>query len=142
MLIDKQLVFSDDQAITASAASTNVIDLGEARDIGNGEELFLYIQVTETLDDVGDNSTITPKLETYDNEAFGSATTLRTYEAITANKAAGSEYFYRLEPASYERYIRLYYTVANGDLSAGKLTATIVKDIPKQRHYPTSTDIA
>ena len=41
MYVDAQLLFSDAQAVTAAAASTNSIDLGAVRDIGTGEELYV-----------------------------------------------------------------------------------------------------
>ena len=37
MYIDRQNLFGQDQAVTVSAAATDYIDLGVARDIGNGE---------------------------------------------------------------------------------------------------------
>jgi hypothetical protein len=42
MFIDSFLLLSDSQAVTADAASTNTIDLGNVspkRDIGNGEPM-------------------------------------------------------------------------------------------------------
>nr|BDD45119.1 hypothetical protein 8 [bacterium] len=134
MLMDQNLMFLDETAITGSAAS-DVVPLDAARDIGVGENLWLYIKVDETMDDAGDDSTVTFSLQTDDNDGFTSATTLRTFDTIPANTAAGTEYKYRLDPAAYEEYLRLYATVANGDLSAGKFTAAIVKDVPAQTDY-------
>jgi hypothetical protein len=142
MLIDKQVEFAASQTVTGSAASTHVIDLGEARNIGVGENLYLYISVDETMDDASDNSTVAPSLQTDDNESFASATTLRTYDTIAANTAQGTEYIYRLEPDSYERFIRIYWTVANGDLSAGKFSARVLLDVPKQTNYPSGFQIS
>ncbi|WP_341805726.1 Bbp16 family capsid cement protein, partial [Pseudescherichia vulneris] len=47
MITDKLLMFSEKQAVTASAASTDVIDLapidGTRRDIGVGEPLEWFV---------------------------------------------------------------------------------------------------
>lgn len=145
MIGDLELVLSNAQAITATAASTNVIDLGPLggspsvntlRDIGAGEPgLWLVLTITTAFTDAGSDSTVTPALQTDTDEAFGSAVTLRTLSAFAALTAAGTQHIYRLEPAAYERYIRLNYTVANGDLSTGAITAEIVRDVRAYRAY-------
>ena len=139
MILDLALQFSDRQAITATAVSTNVIDLGAVRNIGSGEELFLVLIVTTAFTDAGSDSTVTPSLQTDDNEAFGSAATVRTYDTLAALTAANTTRIYKLEPFTaagiYERYIRLNYTVANGNLTTGAITAFITKDVTTYRHY-------
>lgn len=50
MYTDARLQFSDAQALTATALSTNVIDLGVARAIGNGEEMSVLITVDVAAD--------------------------------------------------------------------------------------------
>ena len=61
MIFSAQQLFSDDQAITASADSTNVIDLGVAgtpygaaaalnRDIGDGAGIPILVQITEAFE--------------------------------------------------------------------------------------------
>jgi len=53
MIIDYNLQFSDAQALTVDAASTNVIDLGSDRDIGPGTDMKIAV----TLDtDMGGTS--------------------------------------------------------------------------------------
>lgn len=145
MIGDLELVFSSAQAITASAASTNIIDLGPLggapsantiRDIGAGEPgLWLVITVVTAFTDAGSDSTVTPALQTDDSDAFGSATTLRTFDTLAALTAAGTQKIYRLEPAAYERYLRLNYTVANGNLTTGAITAEITRDVRAYRAY-------
>ena len=50
MLLDKQNLFSDGQAITADAASTNVIDCrGKIKEIAAGTVLPLLIQAVEAF---------------------------------------------------------------------------------------------
>lgn len=58
MILDKETLFSLDQAVTASATATSIIDLtpvkGDFRDIGIGEPLQLFAQVTEQATAAGD----------------------------------------------------------------------------------------
>ena len=63
MIMDAQLLFSDAQAITAAAGSTNTIDLGAVRDIGTGENLYLVVTVDVAFTDGSSNSTLTVALE-------------------------------------------------------------------------------
>lgn len=139
MLIDKQNMFSDAQAITASAASDNYIDIQSARNLGVGEELYLVFVVTTAFTDAGSDSTVTPKLQTDDNTSFSSAADLRTYDTFAALSAAGTKKVYKLESVtdagSYERYLRVYYTVANGNLTTGAISAFLAKDAQAWKAY-------
>lgn len=131
MIFDKTNLLSDAQAITVTAASTNVIDLGPiktgiTRDIGKGKPIPLLIQATEQFTAAG-AATLTITMEVDDNEAFGSAKTVWTSGAIgKATLAPGfviiPEYIPR---GANERYLRLNYTVGTGPMTAGKITAGI-----------------
>ncbi|OPX89055.1 MAG: hypothetical protein A4E53_01663 [Pelotomaculum sp. PtaB.Bin104] len=143
MLVDAQNLFSDEQAITAAAASENIIDLGEARDIGTGENLYVVLVVDTTLDDSGDDSTVAVTLQTDDNESFASAVNRQTLFTIAATAAAGTKYIARIQPdALNEQYARLYYTPANGNLSAGAVTAFLTRDIDKYVAYADNITIS
>lgn len=50
MYLDAQNLFSDAQAVTADAVGTNVIDLGSARSIGNGEPMAVVFVVDVAAD--------------------------------------------------------------------------------------------
>lgn len=128
MYLDKQLMFSEAQAVTVTAASTNVVDLGADRNVGSGEPLELLVVVDEAAAAAG-AATVTIELQTDDNEAFASATTLLSSAAIgKAALTAGSSHFKVQVPEDAERYLRLNYTVATGPLTAGKLTAGLILD--------------
>lgn len=50
MYVDSQHLLSDAQALTATAVGTNVIDLGVARSIGNGEPMAVLFVVDVAAD--------------------------------------------------------------------------------------------
>lgn len=50
MILDGQLQFSDDQALTATAVGTNVIDLSVDRSIGNGEPMAVVFSIGVAAD--------------------------------------------------------------------------------------------
>ena len=137
MYVDAQTLFSDAQAITATAVSTNIIDFGSARDIGIGQELYVVVVVDVVFTDVGSDSTVAVTLETDDNEGFASATVVQTIGTFAALTAAGSRLVARLQPdAGWEQYVRANYTVANGNLTTGSLTAFLTVDIQVWTAYP------
>ncbi len=146
MLIDRQNMFSDSQAITATAASTDTIDLDKAGlRIGVGIPLYIVFVVTETFADSGSDSTVTPALQADDNEAFSSATTIRTYDTFAALSAVNTTRVYALDPQplnNFERYLRVNYTVANGNLTAGKITAFLAMQAQLNALYPAGWTIS
>lgn len=146
MILDQLHTFADAQAVTSVAtnASTNDIDLGAARDLGKGQELWLYAYVQTTATS-GGSATLTAALVTDDNSAFSSATTLLTTSAIAvASLTAGLVLLKQRIPSTTERYLRVNWIVATAALTAGKFSAFIATDVPNEgptssaRFYPTS----
>lgn len=137
MIMDVQNRFSSAQAITATAASADIIDLGIAgRSVGTGEDVYLVVQVVSAFTDTGNDSTVTVTLETDDNTGMSSAATLLTVGTFAALSAVGSRLIVRLPiSAAYERYIGLRYTVAGGNLTTGAVTAFLTKDVDAYRTY-------
>ena len=136
MFIDALGLFSDAQAITAQAASTNSVDLGSARNIGVGEDLYVAVNVDVAFTDAGSDSTLTVELQTDDDSAFGSPVT-NTLFTIPAVTAAGAAFFAKIQPDQLnERYARLRFTPNNGNLTTGSVTAAFTKDIAKFIAYP------
>ena len=137
MILDAQNTFDDNAAHLTTEASDNVIDLKAIRNIGVGENLYLVVAVTAAFTDSGSDSTMAVTIETDDNEAFASATTTQTLGTFAALSAVGTQLIARIQPDMMdERYVRLKYTVANGDLSTGSFDAYIVKDIDQFKAYP------
>lgn len=141
MIIDSQLEYSNAQAVTASAASTNIVDHGLG-DAGVGEDVMhLLVQCTETATAAG-AATVTFILQTDGDSAFGSATDVLSTAAIgKAALVAGARVAAFRLPAGMERYSRLYYTVGTGPLLTGKFDAVLVKDVPNGIAYARGYDI-
>lgn len=136
MISSAQDQFSDSQAITATAASTNTIDLKAAgtpyggnalvRDIGKGCDLPLAVTVTETFNNL---TSLTISVETDDNSSFSSAATVFTTPAIPlASLVAGYQVpmLAEIPEGTKEQYVRLKYTVAGTAPTTGKVWAGIV----------------
>lgn len=128
MIFDQQNMLSDAQAITATAASTNVIDLGPikagiVRDIGKGKPIPLLIQVVEAFNTL---TSLTIALQVDDADTFGSAKTVWSAVVALADLKAGKvvvpEYIPR---GTDERYMRLNYTVTGTNPTLGKITAGV-----------------
>lgn len=129
MLYDLENIFSNNQTITADAASTNVLKLasGRIKEVAFGTPIPLRIQVTEAFTGA---TSVEIKVQTDDNEAFSSPTTLATTGAITGTDLkAGYVAPINYIPKGNEGYLRLYYDVtvgSGGSITAGKITAGIV----------------
>jgi hypothetical protein len=130
MLVPVNERFSNDQAITASAASTNLMALGAIRNFAQGARpLYLVVQCTVAMTDGGSNSTVTVTVETDALAAFGSATTTQTLEVFAALSAIGERRVVALgTAAANEAFLRLTYTVANDVLTTGSFTAFLTPD--------------
>jgi len=111
MYIDAQLLLSDAQALTATAASTNVIDLGVDNNIGVGNPMAIVLTLDVAADDTDANETYQVDVETDTTDAFGAAVVIGT-ATIVAGEAAGTRKVILL-PAdlSGKQFIRLNYTL-------------------------------
>src|SRR5215467_4353961 len=144
MILDQQLMFSDAQALTASANTQNDIDLGPLtggigvnpyRDIGAGEPLWIFAAVTGTVDMAPAGASAVVNLSTDDNTAFGTPVALGQALAIPAGAKAGQVFFARLNPANYERYLRAAFAVTGGPYTAGAISVGIIWNEQMWRAY-------
>ncbi|TIR84193.1 MAG: hypothetical protein E5X04_01980, partial [Mesorhizobium sp.] len=114
---------------TATAASTNTIDLGPiatgiVRDIGKGKPIPLRIQVVEAFNNL---TSLTVALQTDDNTGFASAKTVWSQVVVLADLIAGKVIVPEWIPrGTDERYMRLNYTVTGTAPTTGKITAGVV----------------
>ena len=135
-IFDQQGMFSDGQAITATAASTDAIDLGVS-DIpanhtfavagDNGASCIpIDIVVTEAFNNL---TSLAVSVEMDDNTGFSSATTIFTTPAVVlASLRVGYRFrqLVELPEGLTERYVRLRYTVVGTAPTTGKVTAGVV----------------
>lgn len=151
MILDTQSTFSDSQAVTATAISTNVIDLNSVvgpnalQDIGAGEDLYLVVSVPTAITDTGSDATLTVTLETDTAVGLGSSTVVLSSGtlAFAAYSAAGTTILaVRLPAFDYKRYLGLRYTVASGPFTAGAIDAFLVKDFSKFKTYASGFTVA
>ena len=126
MILDKQNLFSEDQAVTATADSTNIIDLGDDLDLGLSSVIETFVQVTT---DFATLTSLTVSLVTSADEAFSSPVTLVSSAAIAAaDLVAGKQFSLRALPHDTDRYVKLTYTVGGSDATAGKIFAGLALD--------------
>lgn len=124
--IDGQAFFSDAQAVTVTAASTNSHNLiNTTPQLAGGADCFVEVRVDTAF---AGGTSITASLQTDSDGAFGSATTVTTGSTVlTASATAGASLLrFNLKGATLEQYIRVYYTVV-GTMSAGKVDAYLVE---------------
>lgn len=112
MYIDFQLKFSNAQALTGTAVSTNVVDLGVDRDIGIGEAMAAAIFVKVAADYTTTDETYQFTLQTDDNEAFSSPTTVVASAVIPGNQLTAGTVVVLPIGFANERYLRINNTLA------------------------------
>jgi hypothetical protein len=135
MFVDSQHLFSNTQALTSAAASTNIVDLGAARDIGTGKPLYVCLVVDVALTDAGSNSTITVSLRG-DSTSTITPDATRDLFTVPALTAAGTVFYGAIDPKVFSyRYLDVYYTMNNGDLTTGTVTAFVTSDIQNSVVY-------
>lgn len=125
-ILDIQNEFSDAQAVTASAASTNVIDLSSAKQLGaGGVPIYLEVRVNTTTDSTNDTATIDIALEGSNTEGSGYVQLLQSDQFTIAQSTAGTVLMRAPLPANATayRYLRVYYTIGTQNLTAGKFDA-------------------
>ena len=125
MFLDAQAQFSNSQAITADAVGTNVIDLQQARAIGNGEALAVLFVVEVAADQTTGDEDYTFDVEYATNAAQSTGRQLigrRVFESGTPTApaqdadllVAGFQFAIVLPPVSAdedERYLGIRYDV-------------------------------
>jgi hypothetical protein len=137
MILDERLEFCDATALNTGAADTyllgDVIDIGVSRDIGNGEPLYLCIQVDTAVDSAGDGVTLAFALASDAQAAIavdGTATVhFSTGVIAQATLVAGAQVAVVALPlGTYERYLGVLQTTAVEAVTAGKVNAFLTKD--------------
>lgn len=150
MLTDALLQLSSAQAVTATAFSTNTIDLGVARDIGQGEDLYVVIGVDEAATAAG-AATVNFQIVTSANANLSSPTIIGQIDAIAKTELTlGRKPIVIPVPSAAllaqpigQRYFGVQYTVGTGPLTAGKFTTHVTMDDPGvNKNYPSGFTVA
>lgn len=134
MIYDNTLLLSDQQAITATAASTNTIDLGATgtpfggsaivRDIGRGGQIPLAVNVVQTF-----NNLTSLQVSVQTSPDASTWTTIDSGRTVPlAELTAGFQFRVPadLPEGTNARYVRLNYTVTGTAPTTGKITAGVV----------------
>ena len=136
MIIDKQNMVASAQAVTASAASTDYIDLGAARDLGLSMGLRMHV-VTNTTATAAGAATVQFQLQFATDAAFTTPVIVSQTDAIgKAALVAGASFVLPIPPGSQYRYCRVYFNVGTGPLTAGAFTAFVTTALQKASIYP------
>ena len=139
MILDERNEFADATALSTAATGRalvgDVIDLGASGDIGNGEPLYLVVQV-DTAVTSGGSATVSFELASDAQAAIavdGSATVHTVTAAIPkATLVAGYvAAAIALPIGTYERYLGIIQNVGTAALTAGKVNAFLTRDVSK-----------
>lgn len=135
MIFDKTLQFSDAQAITATAISTNIVDTlatgtvyGAAaalsKDIGKGNKIPVLIQVVEAFNTL---TSLTVDIRFSAAEGMGSPKIVQSQTIPLAELVAGKTISIDCVPPGADlRYMAVNYTVTGTNPTTGRMTAGIV----------------
>lgn len=145
MILDKRTEFCDATALNTGAAGTYLIgdqiDLGVARDIGIGEQLYLVItvdtqptsggaataQFTLASDDTANIATNGTASVHFQTKAFSIAE--MTPGAVLAAVALP------IEGVAYERFLGILQTTGTAAFTGGKINAFLTPDVAKWKSY-------
>ena len=123
MLLDQKNVFSDNQAITADAVSTNVIDFTKAG-MGPGNPLSVIVQVTEAFNNL---TSLEFQVQSCAVEGFGSGVVTHQKVSIAlASLTLGKRVDLGSLLDGTLQYVRLNYDVTGTNPSTGKITAALL----------------
>lgn len=137
MLLDKQLEFSDSQAVTTTAISTNVVDLGPTntlKDIGGPEAVYLIIQTDVAVTGA---TSVAFSLESSSTANLATTPTVHYSSAaipVASLPASISVAVAPLPAGAYQRYMGIRYTVV-GTATTGAFSAFLVRDAQAWRAY-------
>lgn len=145
MILDKRTEFADAVALNTGAAGTYLIgsqvDLGVARNVGNGEPLYLVITV-DTAITAGASGTVAFSLASDDSAAVSTSTSTIHFTtpafAVGAGIAAGTVLAAIALPAdgnAYEQFLGILQITGVAAVTAGKINAFLTHDVAKWIAY-------
>jgi len=139
MILDERTEFCDATALNTGAAGTynigDIIDSEVARNLGDGHQVYVVIQVTTAVTS-GGAATVT--FQVVSDATSTIATSGQTIHAVTAaigkaDLVAGYQIAIPLPPSvskAYERYIAVQQVTGTAALTAGAVNAFLTIDPP------------
>lgn len=145
MILDERNEFCDATALNTGAAGTYLIgdqiDLGTARDVGNGQPLYLVITV-DTLPTSAGAATAQFKLVSDASASIatdGSASLHFETKAFAISEMAAGTVLAAvalpIEGVAYERYLGILQTTGTAAFTGGKVNAFLTHDVAKWKSY-------
>lgn len=141
MITDSLLRVSTDQTLklnATSAVSTNTIDLSQARDVGEGKELFFNFAITEAVASAA--TSVTFEIILSDGADLGTPTVIASTGAVAyGSLTLGANIALPIPPrvASLgQRYLGVRYTTAgNNSSGTGKVTTDITSVVQDGKKF-------
>ena len=142
MILDERTEFCDAVALNTGGAGSyllgDVIDLGEAKDLGNSDPLYLVVQVDTTATS-GGSATGVISLVTDNNASLSSPAVVVSSKAwAVADMTAGRTLMVvqlPMEGTAYERYLGIQQTTGVAAFTAGKINAFITQTPARWKAY-------
>ena len=130
MILDEQGLFSNNQKVTTSVASENILDLGK-REVSFGTPIELFVQVSEEFNNL---TSLDIKVQTSIDEDFSDPVDLIEQTMTLAELKQGAVAAIKFLPKGNLGYMRLFYTVNGSSPSKGKLFAAIADGVQESFH--------
>lgn len=144
MILDERNEFADATALSTSGTGRqlvgDVIDLGAGgRDIGNGEQLYVVIEVDTAFTSAG-AATVAFELVSDDTGSIATNGTATVHAASGAYPVASltagfNALVVALPYGNYERYLGVIANVGTAALTAGKINAFLTPDVSAWKAY-------
>jgi hypothetical protein len=140
---DAQLALSSAQALSASGATTNLIDGSIARQWADGRRMSVFVHPTVSADHTTGDETYAFKLQCDDAAAFGSPTDKTSWSLSYADLVANTLLELAIpEGVAFEEFVRGYWTL-------GGTTPSVTVDVwlapsgsmPSVKTYPANYQV-
>lgn len=130
-MLDDLLKFSDNQAITETANSENIIDLGKDREIAAGNPVPLLVTVKEDFNNL---TSLKVSIETSATADMEDSIELASSTVELANLKKGKMIPISFMPVGNKGFVRLKYTVTGTAPTKGKVSAYLTDVLPVSHH--------
>lgn len=130
-MLDESLKFSENQAITATTVSENVLDLGVGREVAFGDPIPLLAMVKEDFNNL---TSLKVAVETDSTDEFNSPVELASSTVLLANLKRGKMIPISFMPAGNKGFVRLKYTVTGTAPTTGKISAYLTDAVTQSYH--------